>query len=103
ALSSPAALPAGAEVTSLARVLEEAPERVEAHFGAAEDGYSPTALNTAFAADGAFVHLRRGVVVEEPIHLVFVGATAQAAIHVRNLVVAEAGAQATIVEHHVKV
>ncbi len=103
ALSSPVALPDGAQVASLARMLEEAPERVEAHFGAAEDGYSPTALNTAFAADGAFIHLRRGVVVEQPIHLVFVGASAQAATHVRNLVVAEAGAQATIVEHHVKV
>jgi len=103
ALSSPGALPDGAEVVPLARLLEEAPERVEAHFGAAGDGYSPAALNTAFAADGAFVQLRRGVVVDEPIHLVFVGATAHAAIHVRNLVVAEAGAQATIVEHHVKV
>lgn len=103
ALSSPGRLPAGAEVASLARVLNESPERVEAHFGAAEDGYSPAALNTAFAADGVFVHLRRGVVVEEPIHLVFVGVTARAALHVRNLVVAEAGAQATIVEHHVKV
>ncbi|MCD6672803.1 MAG: Fe-S cluster assembly protein SufD [Burkholderiaceae bacterium] len=102
-LSAPGRLPGGAEVASLARILDESPERVEAHFGAAEDGYSPAALNTAFAADGAFVHLRRGVVVEEPIHLVFVGATARAAIHVRNLVVAEAGAQATIVEHHVKV
>ncbi len=103
ALSSPGALPAGAEVAPLARILDEAPERAEAHFGAAEDGYSPTALNTAFAADGAFVHLRRGVVVDEPIHLVFVGVTAHAALHVRNLVVAEAGAQATVVEHHVKV
>jgi Fe-S cluster assembly protein SufD len=102
ALSRPGRLPAGAEVASLARILDEAPERAEAHFGAAEDGYSPAALNTAFAADGAFVHLRRGVVVEEPIHLVFFGLATQAAIHVRNLVVAEAGAQATIVEHHVK-
>ncbi len=103
ALSSPGALPGGADVAPLARVLQEAPERAEPHFGAAEDGYSPAALNTAFAADGAFVHLRRGVVVDEPIHLVFLVATPQAAIHVRNLVVAEAAAQATIVEHHVKV
>ncbi|HLT27489.1 MAG TPA: Fe-S cluster assembly protein SufD [Zeimonas sp.] len=103
ALSAPARLPSGAEVLSLAEVLETAPERVEPHFGAPEDGYSPTALNTAFAADGAFVHLKRGVVVEAPIHLVFVAATERAANHVRNLIVAEAGAQGTVVEHHVKV
>lgn len=103
ALSGPAKLPAGAELASLAQLLESAPERVEAHFGVPEDGHSPVALNTALTTDGAFVHLKRGVVVEQPIHLVFVAAASRVANHVRNLVVAEAGAQATIVEHHVKV
>lgn len=102
ALSAIGDLPAGVELGSLARMLESDPERVEPHFGRAEDGYSPTALNTAFASDGAFVQVARGVVVEQPIHLVFVSATPRGASHPRNLVVAEAGAQATIVEHHVR-
>ncbi|MHB1375355.1 MAG: Fe-S cluster assembly protein SufD, partial [Thauera sp.] len=53
----------------------------------------------ALAADGAWIRLGRGVAVESPIHLVFIGATV-ADQHLRNLVVAEAGAQATIVEHY---
>lgn len=100
-LSAPGSLPDGVILTSLARALTEFPERVEAVFGAAEDGYSPAALNAAMAADGAFITLRRGVAVEHPIHLVFVSATPQAAAHVRNLIVAGTGAQATVVEHHV--
>jgi Fe-S cluster assembly protein SufD len=52
-------------------------------------------------SDGAYVHLARGVVLEEPIHLLFVALTPNAAAHPRNLVVAEAGAQATVIEHYV--
>lgn len=100
ALSEVGALPAGAEIGSLAQALETHPEQVEACFGSAEQGASPAALNLALATDGAFVHLARGVAVEQIIHLVFIGATAEGASHVRNLVVAEDGAEATLVEHY---
>lgn len=101
ALSAPGALPAGARVGALSAALAEFPEKVEAAFGGAGSGASPAALNAALATDGAFVHLARGVALEAPIHLVFVAATAGGASHPRNLVVAEAGAQATVVEHYV--
>ncbi len=100
ALSAPGELPTGAELASLAATIERSPELVEAHFGSADDGFSPAALNTAFAADGAFLRLGRSVALETPVHLVFVTVTAQGACHPRNLVIAEAGSQATIVEHH---
>jgi Fe-S cluster assembly protein SufD len=100
ALSAIGALPAGARLGTLAETLAEAPDEVEASFGRAEDGDSPAALNAAFAADGAFVRLARGVALEGPIHLVFLPGAEDASRHLRNLVVAEAGAEATLVEHY---
>ena len=65
------------------------------------------ALNTAFLNDGAYVRVARDTVVEEPIQLVFVSLTEAElnghdgiAIHPRVLIVAETGAQATVVEVH---
>ncbi|RPH58158.1 MAG: Fe-S cluster assembly protein SufD, partial [Burkholderiales bacterium] len=94
------ALPAGAQVCALSEAMTRFPERVEAAFGHADSGGSPAALNAALAADGAFVHVARGVAVEAPIHLVFVVSTPNAACHPRNLIVAEGGAQVTVVEHY---
>ena len=99
ALSAIGGLPGGAKIGSLADALKHTPEAVEAAFGSASDGETPQALNAALATDGAWIRLGRGVVVEQPIHLVLIGATV-ADQHLRNLVVAEAGAQATIVEHY---
>ena len=99
ALSAIGGLPGGAKIGSLADALKQTPEAVEAAFGSASDGETPQALNAALATDGAWIRLGRGVVVEQPLHLVFIGATV-ADQHLRNLVVAEAGAQATIVEHY---
>lgn len=103
-LSAIGALPAGATLTSLADALAQKAEGtasvVEQAFGSSADGDSPTALNTAFATDGAYLRLARGVAVEEPIHLVFIADGSEATRHLRNLVIAEAGAQATVVEHY---
>ncbi len=100
-LSSSGALPAGVHAGALADALARFPERVQAAFGGADEGASPAALNAALAVDGAFVHIGRGVALDAPLHLVFVSATPGGASHPRNLVVAEAGAQASIVEHYV--
>lgn len=99
ALSAIGGLPAGVTIGSLADALERTPEAVEAAFGDASDGETPQALNAAFASDGAWIRLGRGLALEQTVHLVFLGATASDR-HLRNLIVAEAGAQATIVEHY---
>ena len=63
------------------------------------------ALNSAFLEDGAFLRISRGVVVEEPIHLVFLSVPgAQPAVaHPRTLIVTGADSQATIVESYIGV
>ena len=101
ALSAVGSLPSGATVVTLSQLLASDPAAVEALYGSAEDGESPSALNAALASDGAVIRLARGVAVDETIHLVFVGGMRSGESHVRNLVSAEAGARATIVEHYV--
>jgi len=100
ALSRLGPLPAGARVGTLADALARGDQWIEPCFGEAADGESPVALNTALAGDGAAIHIARGVAISAPIHLVFVAASAGVANHVRNLIVAAEGTEATIIEHY---
>ena len=99
-LSAVGALPAGAEVVALSEALAADAPHLEVLYGDADDGGVPAALNVVFASDGAVIRLARGVAVEAPIHLVFVGGVRRGESHLRNLVSAEAGARAVVVEHH---
>ena len=104
-LSAPGEPPQGVYAGSLAAALEASPERLEPYLGhhLATDRNPFAALNTAFFADGAFVHVPRGVVFETPVHLVFVstaageGATPRLSFP-RNLLVAGEASQSTVVE-----
>ncbi len=103
-LSNFGALPDGVELTSLGRLLATEPAALEGRIGAGaaaeQDGV--LALTTALKDDGFVLRIKRGVVVEDPIEILFVGAagTGPVAYFPRNLVVAEAGSTATIVEDH---
>jgi Fe-S cluster assembly protein SufD len=102
--SSRTELPAGAVVENLSRVLRDRPELVESHWSRVEPGDDRAfvALNSAFQRDGAFVALEPGVVLEEPIELVFVsGGVAGLVSHTRNLVVLAESAAAIVVERHI--
>ncbi|MEO6351724.1 MAG: Fe-S cluster assembly protein SufD [Burkholderiaceae bacterium] len=100
ALSAPGSLPAGVTLGSLADALEKTPEALEPYLSDSERQTVFGALNTAFMADGAYLHLAPGVVLEQPVHLLFITTEAGAAISPRNLIVAEAGAQALVIEHY---
>jgi Fe-S cluster assembly protein SufD len=98
-------LPEGVVAGSLAEALARTPEIVEPHLAryASFDRHPFVALNTALAGDGAFLVLPKGVVLEEPVHLLFL-ATAEAeptVAYPRVLVVAEESAQAQLVESYV--
>jgi len=102
-LSTLGELPAGVIVASLAEALEKAPDKVEPWLGqhARFDDHPFVALNTAFLRDGALVWVPRGVVVEKPIHLMFVSNSTGSEPIVtfpRNLFVAGENSQVTIVE-----
>jgi Fe-S cluster assembly protein SufD len=104
-LSATAATPQGAVVSSLSAALVDQPALIEDHLGqlASDDNAYFSALNSAFFRDGAFVHVPRGVVVERPIHLLFISTdnSNPTASHPRNLIIAQRDAQATIIESYV--
>lgn len=106
-LSTFQALPKGVTISALAAQIAGKSAVLEAHFGkylnVERDAFC--ALNTAFAEDGAYIHIPRGIVVEDPIYLVYVSTASDAPVvsYPRNLVISEEGSQATIVEDYVSV
>jgi Fe-S cluster assembly protein SufD len=104
-LSRTKGLPAGLQAGSLATALNEHADIVQRYFGQLADFTSRSfaALNTAFVQDGAFIHIPDGVVLDTPIHVVFVsgadGATVMA--HPRTLIVAAANSEARIIESYI--
>src|SRR5438093_1445571 len=93
------------EFEKLAGEISGNPGAIEAHFGRYLDVRRDAfcALNTAFVEDGAYIHIPRGTLVEEPICLLFAstGDDAPSMSHPRNLIVAEEDSQATFVEDYV--
>jgi len=106
-LSTAGKLPKGVRVSSLAEAIKNDAASLEAHLGryASFDRDTFIALNSAFLADGGYVYVPRGVVVEAPICLLYVstGSGAPAMAHPRNLIVAEDHSQLTVVEDYVSV
>src|SRR5262245_58128711 len=101
-LSSVRSESGGARLTSLADALSTDGPLIERHLGRyagyEQDGF--TALNTAFARDGAFVSLPAGTRRPDPIHLLFIG-TSEVLAQPRTLIVAGPASEATLVEHYV--
>ncbi|MEP6965661.1 MAG: Fe-S cluster assembly protein SufD, partial [Polaromonas sp.] len=87
-------------LTSLAQALDATPEALEPWLTSEETPGAFDALNSAFMADGAYLHLKRGTVLLAPVHLLFISTGSGSASHLRNVIVAEAGAQASVVEHY---
>ena len=106
-LSRAHGLPAGVRVGSLAAATTDQPEVVQRYLGQLADFGTKafTALNTAFAFDGAYVYIPDGVIVEEPIQLLFVAAASAGADPImtsaRALIVAGDRSQSRIVETYV--
>jgi Fe-S cluster assembly protein SufD len=67
------------------------------------DAHPFTALNTAFMNDGAVLRVGKDVVVDHPIHLVYVtdATAAKAMLHPRTLIRVGRNARATIIESYV--
>ena len=103
-LSSVPGMPKGMFAGSLAEALEEHADLLEAHLARHADASKETfaALNTAFIADGAFLYIPKGAVLEKPVHVLFVStASDQPTVsHPRILVLAEANSQAQIIESY---
>ncbi|HEY7057036.1 MAG TPA: Fe-S cluster assembly protein SufD, partial [Vicinamibacterales bacterium] len=104
-LSRTKGLPTGVQAGPLAAALSDQADIVQRYFGQLADvsTRSFTALNTAFVEDGAFVYVPDGVIVDDPIHLVFMSGADAATVmaHPRTLIVAGANSQLRVVETYV--
>jgi Fe-S cluster assembly protein SufD len=86
---------------SLREALERHPGLIEEHLGqhASSEANAFVALNTAKFEDGAFLHVPRNTVVEEPLWIDLT-AIPDRTTHPRNLIVVDANSQVRIVERY---
>ncbi|MFN2499007.1 MAG: Fe-S cluster assembly protein SufD [Pyrinomonadaceae bacterium] len=104
-LSTLTALPSGVVTIDLGQAIndERYSDIVRTHLARQADyvvnGF--TALNTAFINNGAFVYIPTGVVVETPIHLLFIANSERTANLPRVLIVSGENSKATILENYV--
>lgn len=101
-LSQLTGLPDRVQLTSVADGLDSEPAELEPWLEL-DNAKGTTAfgqLNHAFFNDGAWLRLQAGVVLNETIHLLFLASRSGALLSPRNVIVAERGSHATVVEHH---
>jgi Fe-S cluster assembly protein SufD len=90
----------GVEVLPLAEAAAKMPDLVTAHLGrlVPAAGGKPESLNAALWSAGYLIRIPRGVTVESPVRILTTLGAEESFRAVRNLVIAEEGAAATIVE-----
>ena len=103
-LSTLDSLPDGVTASNLSDAMQSTPDLVQQHLARYADYESNAfaALNTAFVHDGAFVHIPKGVQVEDPIRLLFLTTAdnEETVAHPRVLIVAGEDSRATVIESY---
>jgi len=103
-LSSVKPVAGGVRIESLAAALAKDAALLEKHLGryACLAGNSFAALNQALFTDGALIFVPPGVEVAEPVQLIYISSAKQngETIQPRNLIIAGANSQVTIVESY---
>ena len=98
-------LPSGVNAGGLGEAVDQNPELVDQYLTRLEPYQNEafTALNTAFLFDGAFLRIPANVIVEQPIHLLFVTTAHEAGtVHYpRVLILAGENSQACVLESYV--
>ena len=61
-----------------------------------------SSLNTAFASEGAFIHIKKNIIVEKPIQIIYFTTNCEKDILLqpRNLIIVDENSQVKIVERH---
>ncbi len=94
-------LPSGVKVDSLSKALNTDGNRIRRYFARGlEEAPAFTALNTANFEDGAFVEIPSGLVLDRPVHFVFISASsgAPSVSHPRNLLMIGDLAQVSLIQ-----
>ena len=106
-LSSCDGLPAGVTIASVAEILRADSAKLENLLGSAlpTSPHGFTAMNSSFIADGAYLDIGPGIVLDKPVELVFICACAgeDRLGMPRNLIVGRPGSYASVVERYLSV
>ena len=104
-LSQTRELPDGVVIGRLRELAQNNPEAYKALLEQQQNKTAFFALNSAFAEDGAYIHIPRNAVVADPILLIYVSnaASTPTASHPLTFINAGENSQATIVETYVGV
>jgi len=100
-------LPKSVTVCSLAEAFASQEQMLKDHLTtlAEYENEAFTALNTAFIEDGAFVHIPKGVLVEQPIHVLCITSPVPDDVaymtNPRTVVIAEESSDVTVIEDYV--
>ena len=104
-LSNTKNLPGKVKAGNLGEEIKSGSNLVNEHLGKYANHQKQifTALSTAFTKDGAFIYVPDGIIIEEPIHILFItdSKDEQIFIQPRNLFIADKNSQVTIIEHYV--
>jgi Fe-S cluster assembly protein SufD len=104
-LSSLKPVSGGVRIENLSSALANDSALIEKHLGRYAHTANNTfaALNQAFFTDGAFIFVPKNVVVAEPVQLIYISSAKNSGemILPRNLIVAEANSQLTVVESYI--
>ncbi|MBN1479051.1 Fe-S cluster assembly protein SufD [candidate division KSB1 bacterium] len=98
-------LPDGVTVKSLQEAMltdqEVIQKNLTKHAKIDENGF--VALNTAFFKDGAFIHVSKNSLYEQPIHLIYLMTekSKESVVFPRNLIVAEQNSQISFIENYI--
>ena len=101
-------MPANTKLVSLKEAMADKSDLLESHLARKADFENDafTALNTAFLHDGAFLYIPDGVILEKPIHFMFLAGRQSDSqpgdtfSNPRILVIAGRNSRATIIESH---
>ena len=102
-LSTILPLPKGVIIGSLAGAIKDNDGTVNENISkyAAFNDNVFTALNTAFTIDGAYIYIPDKVIIEDPVHILFISHGIEKFIsQPRNLIIAGKSSQVKIIEHY---
>jgi Fe-S cluster assembly protein SufD len=95
----------GIKVSNLSAALANDPALIEKHLGryALVQDNAFIALNNAFFQDGGFVYVPAAKFIKEPVQFLFLSTSKDTGTtsHPRNLIIAERGSKATIIESYI--
>jgi len=97
-------LPDGIVIESIAQAMKNESEILKSHLNDLQKTIrdSFTALNNLFIENGILIHIRKNIILNEPIQIIYINNTEEDSLsqHPRNIIFMEAGAKAYLLEEY---